>query len=124
METMRIVAAGLALAVLTSTLVFVPKAIADYVKSPVEVEALRLPLLADSKRAEGYLAKQLVNAINRGIEAVTVIPNPQHNPNSAELGLFIIGLEYDQFIELKSIKLFDQLTNGRNFYGLYLNFRF
>lgn len=124
METMGAVATGLAVAVLTSTLAFLPKAIADYVKGPVDEEVLRLPLLIDSKRAEGYLAKQLVNAINRSIEAVTVIPNSQHKPNSSELGLFIIGLENDQLIELNSIKLFDHLTNDRNFYGLYLDFRF
>jgi hypothetical protein len=124
METMGTVATGLAVAVLTSTLAFLPKAIADYVKGPVDEDVLRLPLLIDSKQAEGYLAKQLVNAINRSIEAVTVIPNSQHNPNSSELGLFIIGLENDQLIELNSIKLFDHLTNDRNFYGLYLDFRF
>jgi hypothetical protein len=124
METMRAVATGLAVAVLISTLAFLPKAIADYVKGPADEEVLRLPLLIDSNRAEGCLAKQLVNAINRSIEAVTVVPNSQHSPNSSELGLFIIGLENDQVIELNAIKLFDHLTNDRNFYGLYLDLRF
>jgi hypothetical protein len=121
---MRAVTTGLAVAVLTSTLAFLPKAIADYVKGPVDEDVLRLPLLIETKRVEGGLAKQLINAINRSIEAVTDVANSQHSLNSSELGLFIIGLENDQVIEFNSIRLFDHLTNDRNFYGLYLDFRF
>ena len=124
METMTSAATGLAFAVITSTLAFLPNAIADYANAQADEETLRVPLLVNSKRAGGHLAKQLVGAINRSIEPAPAVPIPQRNPNAAEFGLFIIGLGDYQEVELNSIKIFDHLTNDQHFYGLYLDLRF
>ena len=123
METMKAAATGLAFAVLSSTLAFLPNAIADY-KGSAEEEALRLPLLVDSKRREGHLAKQLVGAINRINEPAIALPDHRRNLSAAEFGLFIMGLEDDQEIELNSINILDHLSNDQNFYGIYLDLRF